>query len=84
MQGVGLDGETKYAETTITVNKGVVTVDAVSTAILGDNITISGTNTDSLTTYLYITGPCQPVCGANLTSPGVPLTPGTIHDRCDQ
>jgi PKD repeat protein len=78
VQGMGLDGDTKFKETTVTVNMGMVTVDAASTAILGDNITISGTNTDSSTTYLYITGPCQPQCGANLTSPSVPLTPGTF------
>ena len=34
---------------------------------------LSGSNTDSFTTYLYLTGPCQPVCGANLTDPDMPL-----------
>ena len=73
VQGLGLDGEMKYDESSVSVTKGAVTLNVVSTAILGENISISGTNSDSYTTYLYITGPCQPQCGANLTSPGVPL-----------
>ena len=77
VQGLGLDDEMKYAESTVTVQKGAVTVNVASSAILGDNITITGTNTDSYITYLYITGPCQPQCGANLTDPGIPLTPTT-------
>jgi hypothetical protein len=78
VQGLGLDGEMKYAESTVNVEKGAVTLNVVGSAILGENITITGTNSDSYITYLYITGPCQPECGANLTSPSVPLTNTTF------
>ncbi len=77
VQGLGLDGLQKYDDTTFTVNQGEVTIVMNSTAILGDKVKISGTNTDSYTTYLYLTGPCQPQCGANLTSPTVPLNSGS-------
>ena len=60
VQGMGLDGVTKYKDTSIAVNKGVVSISVPTSGsswILGDNIPISGTNTDSYTTYLYIKGP---------------------------
>jgi hypothetical protein len=55
---------------------GAVTLEMPSTAILGEDVPISGSNTDSFTTYLYLTGPCNPVCGANLTDPATPVTNG--------
>jgi PKD repeat protein len=58
--------------TTVTVNKGTVTLTAyvfgkpVSQAYLGDTIRLTGTNTDSTTTYLFISGPCQACEGSDL------------------
>lgn len=65
-----------YADATFSVVKGAITLDLVpSTAILGDKIIIKGTNYDSDMTYLYVTGPCLPVCGAGLETP---KDPGTV------
>lgn len=69
------DPYTAYVERPLTVNKGVVTFDTYiygqinSSAYLGETIKIKGTNTDSRTTYLFITGPCQDCGGARLESP---------------
>ncbi|PWR76238.1 DUF3821 domain-containing protein [Methanospirillum stamsii] len=66
-----------FDETELTVQKGDISVqisqssDATNTpiteAFLGDTLKIAGLNSDSLTTYLYMTGPCQPECGGGLT-----------------
>jgi PKD repeat protein len=64
-----LDTSRPYAEGTVTVNKGVVTlftsvcgVDADCT-YLGETVRVYGTNTDSRVTYLFIKGPCQSCVG---------------------
>jgi FOG: PKD repeat len=62
-----------YDEQIMTVNLGEVTISMNSTAYLGEGITITGTNFDSASTYLFMTGPCQPPCGANLTSGKLPV-----------
>jgi len=69
-------GTTLYAESTLTLTKGAVTIQfydasdasqaSITEAYLGDYIGIKGTNTDTSTTFLYMTGPCQPECGGSL------------------
>lgn len=71
-----IDGTTLFAQTTLTYTKGTVEIwfydasDAnqarITEAYLGDRIGIKGTNTESATTHLYMTGPCQPECGGSL------------------
>ncbi|PWR76237.1 DUF3821 domain-containing protein [Methanospirillum stamsii] len=52
----------------VKVNKGVVTMDIKEEApyYLGNDVTLSGTNTDSDKVYLFMTGPCQNGCGNDL------------------
>jgi PKD repeat protein len=71
-----LDTTTRYVEKTLTVNFGVVNFqtfvygDPNSSAYLGETVRISGTNTDSKTTYLFMTGPCQSCAGSDLMNSG--------------
>ena len=57
---------------TITILKGDVTIDVQDrNGVKGpfdvnDELIVSGKNTDSNTTYLWLTGPGLPVCGVNL------------------
>lgn len=70
------DGTTLYDQTTLTLTKGAISItfyDAsdeaqtpITEAYLGDFIGIKGANSESATTYLYMTGPCQPACGGGL------------------
>jgi PKD repeat protein len=54
------------AEVQVRVEKGEVTVAASgSTATIGDEITLSGVNTDSAMTCLFLTGPGLPTSGVN-------------------
>jgi PGF-CTERM protein len=57
-----------YDEVKVKIEKGAVTATASGTGIyyIGEEVTLSGTNTDSDTTYLFITGP-------NLGANGVKL-----------
>ncbi len=64
----------KYEEVHVRVETGAVTITASGTGTyyLGDEIILSGTNTDSYTTYLFLTGPNLPPNGVRLdgeTSP---------------
>lgn len=71
-----IDGTTLYDQTSLSLTKGSVTIEfydaadpdqaLISEAYLGDRIGIKGTNSESATTYLYMTGPCQPECGGGL------------------
>lgn len=71
-----IDGTTLYAQTTLTLTKGTITLQfydesdpaqtPINEAFLGDRIGIKGTNTETAHTYLYMTGPCQPECGGSL------------------
>ena len=60
--------------TTITVNKGAVPFTAyvfgqqTNQAYLGETIRLTGTNSDSTTTYLFISGPCQSCAGSDLVN----------------
>jgi hypothetical protein len=58
----------KYEEVHVRVETGAVTITASGTGTyyLGDEITLSGTNTDSDATYLFLTGPNLPVNGVRL------------------
>ena len=68
-----LDTDRPYAEACVNVQKGVVTINTevcgqpASESYLGETVRIYGTNTDSRTTYLFITGPCQSCQGENMT-----------------
>jgi len=52
----------------VQVNKGVVTLEVKQDApyYLGNDVTLFGTNTDSDTVYLFMTGSCQNNCGNDL------------------
>ena len=58
----------RYDEVRVRVEKGAVTIMTSGTGVyaIGEEITLSGTNTDSDTTYLFLTGP-------NLAADGVML-----------
>ena len=58
----------RYDEVRVRVETGSVTVTASGTGVyyLGEEITLSGTNSDSYTTYLFLTGPNLPVNGVRL------------------
>ncbi|NYT20847.1 MAG: DUF3821 domain-containing protein [Methanomicrobiales archaeon] len=43
---------------------------------LGEQVVLSGTNTESDTTYLFMTGPNLPSSGGSLTNPRVPVITG--------
>ncbi|WP_292383610.1 hypothetical protein [Methanoculleus sp. UBA430] len=59
---------TAYDDIEVEVKRGAVTVTASGTGTyyLGEEITLSGTNSDSYTTYLFLTGPNLPVNGVRL------------------
>ena len=58
-----------YDEPKAEAAEGAVTITASGTGVyyLGEEITLSGTNTASATTYLFMTGPNLPSNGVNLT-----------------
>jgi PGF-CTERM protein len=60
----------KYDEVTMQVQKGAVTIVAAGSQnyYLGEEVQFSGTNTESQTTYLFITGPNLPSEGAQIQS----------------
>ncbi|MBO7387993.1 MAG: PGF-CTERM sorting domain-containing protein, partial [Methanomicrobium sp.] len=60
-----------YDTVKIKVEKGAVTVSASGDGsyYLGEEVTLSGTNTDSDDVYLFITGPNLPVAGGKLDAP---------------
>jgi len=66
-------------EVTVTVNPGVVIIDDMGDQnfSLGENIRLSGTDTESNTIYLFITGPDLPFNGGLLTDPKIPVNPYT-------
>jgi len=69
-----IDPTRPYAEACVNVLKGVVTINTdvcgeiSSEGYLGETIRIFGTNTDSRTTYLFITGPCQSCAGEDMNA----------------
>jgi len=58
---------------------GAVTITASGTGTyyMGEEITLSGTNTDSGTTYLFLTGPNLGTNGVTLVDPGVSVVNGS-------
>ena len=69
---------TLYDEVQIQVEPGVVTVTAPGTGdyAIGEEIVFSGTNTDSDTTYLFLTGPNLDLNGARLENTSVKVRTG--------
>ncbi|WP_332450386.1 DUF3821 domain-containing protein [Methanoculleus sp.] len=69
---------TLYDEVTVLVEKGSVTVTASGTGAyaIGEEIVLSGTNTDSDTTYLFLTGPNIDLNGARLENTSVKARTG--------
>ncbi len=69
-------GDFKGDEVDVKVEKGAVTVVAAGdqSYYLGEEIKLSGTNTESSTTYLFIIGPNLPALGGVLTEPKTRLT----------
>ncbi|MCJ7741072.1 MAG: DUF3821 domain-containing protein, partial [Methanoregula sp.] len=72
-----LNGQFKGDEVDVKVEKGAVTIVAAGdqSYYLGEEIKLSGTNTESTTTYLFIIGPNLPTNGGVLTQPLIPVTP---------
>ena len=70
-------GDFKGDEVDVKVEKGAVTVVAAGdqSYYLGEEIKLSGTNTESSTTYLFIIGPNLPTNGGVLTEPKTPVVP---------
>ena len=67
------DANVKNDEVTVTVQKGAVTVVAAGdqSYYLGEQVKLSGTNTESYTTYLFMVGPNLPIAGGELSNPQV-------------
>ena len=72
----------KTGEVGITVEKGGVDVDdqpsvlrGARTYYLGEEITLTGDNSETEFTYLFITGPNLPKNGGQMTNPGKPVNP---------
>ncbi|MDD1718644.1 MAG: DUF3821 domain-containing protein [Methanoregulaceae archaeon] len=65
-------------EVTFRVVKGSVTVVAGQpvSAYIGEEVDLSGKNTETDTTYLFITGPNLPGGGGRLTDPRIPVADG--------
>ena len=64
-------GRVSSAETSIRVMRGSVSISTGETRFfsLGEQVILSGTNTDSDTIYLFMTGPNLPSSGGSLTNP---------------
>ena len=74
----GTDRQFKSDEVDISVQKGAVTVISSGSQqyFLGEQIQLSGTNTETDSTYLYITGPNLPTTGGQMSDPRTPVVPG--------
>jgi PGF-CTERM protein len=72
----------KGDEVDVRVEKGAVTIVAAGdqSYYLGEEIKLSGTNTESTTTYLFIIGPNLPSNGGQLNSPKQAVIPGLPWD----
>jgi hypothetical protein len=70
-------GDFKGDEVDVKVEKGAVTIVAAGdqSYYLGEEIKLSGTNTESSITHLFIIGPNLPEKGGVLTEPKTPITP---------
>jgi PGF-CTERM protein len=72
-----LNGDFKGDEVDVKVEKGAVTIVAAGdqSYYLGEEIKLSGTNTESTSTYLFIIGPNLPANGGVLTNPKIAVIP---------
>ncbi|WOF16845.1 DUF3821 domain-containing protein [Methanoplanus sp. FWC-SCC4] len=72
----GLPADNMYDTVKVTVEKGAVTITASGDGsyYLGEEVELSGTNTDGDNTYLFITGPNLPVAGGQLLTPATAVT----------
>jgi len=79
-------GQYKSDEVTVTVQKGAVTIVAAGdqSYYLGEQVDFSGTNTESQTTYLFITGPNLPPYGGELDNPHYYLPSDTAPSGSSQ
>ncbi len=70
--------EYKSDEVDVTIEKGTVMVVASGdqSYYLGAEVQLSGTNSETDTVYLFITGPNLPVAGGQLTDPRAPVVDG--------
>ncbi len=70
-----------YDEVKVRVEKGAVTATVSGTGVyyIGEEIVFSGTNTDSDTTYLFMTGPNLPTGGVKLSDPGASVVNGSAE-----
>ncbi|MDN7013664.1 DUF3821 domain-containing protein [Methanoculleus sp. FWC-SCC3] len=68
----------RYDEVRVRVETGSVTITASGTGVyyIGEEITLSGTNSDSDTTYLFLTGPNLPTNGVRLLDVTTPVENG--------
>ena len=74
----GTDRTFKSDEVDVKVEKGAVTVVAAGTQnyFLGEEIKLTGTNSETDFTYLFITGPNLPVNGGQMTEPRTAVVNG--------
>jgi trimeric autotransporter adhesin len=74
----GSDRQFKSDEVDIAVTKGSVTITASGNQqyYLGQEILLSGTNSETDSTYLYITGPNLPTSGGQMSDPTTVVQPG--------
>jgi PGF-CTERM protein len=69
--------EYKSDEVTVTVSEGAISVvTEADTFFLGDEIVLTGTNTETETTYFFITGANLPSAGGKLSDPRVAVSNG--------
>jgi PGF-CTERM protein len=80
-------GQFKSDEVDVVVEKGEITIVASGdqSYYLGEEIKLSGTNSETETTYLFITGPNLPTNGGQLNYPRTPTVDGqsTTFDEAD-
>ena len=76
------DGTSTYDEVKVRIEKGSVTATVSGTGVyyLGEEITLSGTNTDSDTVYLFMTGPNLASNGVQLQNPSQKVSTGDSNN----
>jgi PGF-CTERM protein len=72
---------TTYDEVKVRVEEGAITVTATGTGVyyIGEEITLSGTNTDSNSVYLFLTGPNLGTNGVKLSDLNTNVVNGTAN-----
>ena len=71
-------GSVRTDDVSVTVTEGSLTAgtSGTITGYVGGELVLTGTNTETGTTYLFITGPNLPASGGRLDNPGVAVTDG--------